>query len=480
MFLKEKLLPEPKLKARFVAGGNMQDKSIYSDGETSSPTVSNSSLYIVAAIAAHEGRKVRTMDVGSAYLNAKMVREVHMVIQPSLAAILCEVNQKFKKNLRADGSLVVRLLKALYGCVESSQLWYAELTSLLIDIGFKANGSDPCVLNADRDGHQVTICVYVDDLLVSSIDEADLEWVRLELVKRYKEVTYSDGDVHHYLGQRFDFSVAGECKVSMCDYVGDAIDEYGITGSRATPAGEGLFDIDEESPSLSEDMKVAFHSRVAKMLYVATRCRPDILLAESFLTSRVSSPTEQDWSKLERLLMYLSGTRDLGIVLRAADGLQVVAHVDASFAVHPTMKSHTGSFVTMGVGPIYASSKKQSLVTKSSTEAELVGLADALPQVIWTREFLIAQGYQAQPAVVYQDNMSTIALAKKGRSTSARTRHVAIRYFFVKDREDTGEVVITHLGTNEIIADGLTKALQGDAFRTSRSRLLGGMLPAAK
>jgi hypothetical protein len=116
------------------------------------------------------------------------------------------------------------------------------------------------------------------------------------------------------------------------------------------------------------------------------------------------------------------------------------------------------------------------LVAKSSTEAELIGASDALPQILWTREFLIEQGYSSKPATLYQDNTSTIALMRKGRSTSARTRHIAIRYFFIKDREDAGEVTVEHMGTNAIAADGLTKPLQGDAFRISRDRLMGGVV----
>jgi hypothetical protein len=77
---------------------------------------------------------------------------------------------------------------------------------------------------------------------------------------------------------------------------------------------------------------------------------------------------------------------------------------------------------------------------------------------------------------IYQDNMSAIALIKKGRSTSARTRHIAIRYFFIKDREDGREVTVRHIGTDDIAADGLTKPLQGESFRRSRKKLLGGML----
>ena len=91
--------------------------------------------------------------------------------------------------------------------------------------------------------------------------------------------------------------------------------------------------------------------------------------------------------------MYFNGCPELGIILRADDGIQVLAHIDASFAVHSDMKSHTGGFITLGSGPVYVSSKRQTLVTKSSTEAELVGLSDVLPQVLWTREFLIGQGY---------------------------------------------------------------------------------------
>jgi hypothetical protein len=125
---------------------------------------------------------------------------------------------------------------------------------------------------------------------------------------------------------------------------------------------------------------------------------------------------------------------------------------------------------------VNASSRRQLLVAKSSTEAELIGASDALPQILWTREFLIEQGYSSKPATLHQDNTSIIALMRKGRSTSARTRHIAIRYFLIKDREDAGEVTVEHMGTDAIATDGLTKPLQGYAFRISRDRLMGGVM----
>jgi hypothetical protein len=122
-------------------------------------------------------------------------------------------------------------------------------------------------------------------------------------------------------------------------------------------------------------------------------------------------------------------------------------------------------------GPSVCSSK-QKIVTKSSTEAELVGLSDSLGQVIWSRDFLVEQGYTMRPADVFQDNLSTMALAAKGRSTSERTRHVHIRYFFVKDRVASGEVCIKYMPTKLMLADILTKPLQGDLFRAMRKELL--------
>ena len=112
-------------------------------------------------------------------------------------------------------------------------------------------------------------------------------------------------------------------------------------------------------------------------------------------------------------------------------------------------------------------------MTKSSTESELVGVSDVLPQIVWLRDFLIGQGYDLGPAKLFQDNMSTIAMANRGSSNSSRTRHIAIRYFFVKDRIDAGEVVVEHLGTDDMLADALTKPLQGAQFLRMRSGLMG-------
>jgi hypothetical protein len=143
----------------------------------------------------------------------------------------------------------------------------------------------------------------------------------------------------------------------------------------------------------------------------------------------------------------------------------VRAWVDAAYGVHSDGKSQTGSAITVGAyGTVHAKSVKQKIVTKSSTEAELVAASDSANQGFFVRNFIIAQGYNIGPLVIYQDNMSCMALLAAGRSSSERTRHIAIRYFWLKERVDNGEAVIEHKNSEDLFANALTKPLQGPQF----------------
>ena len=149
-----------------------------------------------------------------------------------------------------------------------------------------------------------------------------------------------------------------------------------------------------------------------------------------------------DWKKLKRTLTYLSNTID-DIREIACDNLtHLFTWIDAAFAVHPNMRGQTGGAISMGWGVIHAKSSKQKINTKSSTEAELVGVSEYLPYNLWFLNFLEHQGYPVQSNILYQDNESAIRMEKNGRnSCTGNSRHINIRYFFVKDRIDNGEVV---------------------------------------
>ena len=138
MFLKEKFTPTGeflKLKSRLVAGGDQQDRALYDD--VSSPTASTTALFTVLTIAAYQRRHVATMDIAGAYLNASMSSVVvHMYLDPVLASMLCELVPEYKKNLLKDDRLLVKLDKALYGCIESAKLWYQHLKNTLEEYRF--------------------------------------------------------------------------------------------------------------------------------------------------------------------------------------------------------------------------------------------------------------------------------------------------------------------------------------------------------
>lgn len=222
--------------------------------------------------------------------------------------------------------------------------------------------------------------------------------------------------------------------------------------------------------SLSE--KERFHHLTAKLLYLGKRIRPDILTAVSFLTKRVNCPNAEDMEKLKKVIRYIRCTDRLGIVLEGDKNLAVYAYVDASYGVHSDLKSHTGCVIGLGKGPVYAASRSQKINSKSSSEAELIGLSDSTNQIVWVREFLIGQGYKVGPAIVYEDNQSAIAMVKNGKSQSERTRHIAVRFYFIADRVANKEIKIEYMETGKMIADILTKPITGNLFFRLRAGLL--------
>jgi len=143
------------------------------------------------------------------------------------------------------------------------------------------------------------------------------------------------------------------------------------------------------------------------------------------------------------------------------------------YAIHLDMRSHSGIFMTLGKATVYSMSSKQKLNTKSSTEAELVAIDDSMGQILWARHFLTAQGEHVPTTTIYQDNKSTILLAENGKtSSSKRTRHLDIRYFFVTDKIKKGEVNVAYCPMQDMLGDFFTKPLQGTQFTRMRSKIL--------
>ena len=173
-------------------------------------------------------------------------------------------------------------------------------------------------------------------------------------------------------------------------------------------------------------------------------------------------------------MLYLKNTINERRYIAIKDKGAMFTWVDAAYAVYEDMRSQTGGAISFGLGVVHCKSSRQKLNTKSSTESEVVGVSDYLPYNIWMTLFLKEQGMILYKNVLYQDNQSAMKMLKNGReSCTGNSRHIDIRYFFVKDRVDKGEVEVIYCPTEEMLADYFTKPLQGALFEKLRRVIMG-------
>ena len=235
------------------------------------------------------------------------------------------------------------------------------------------------------------MCWHVDDNKISHDSPSVVSKIIGSLEAKFGKMSVSRGDTHDFLGMQLKFHKNGQLEIDMKSHMHSAIEESGMEDSLkpvSTPARSNLFNIDAKSPLLGNAKKKIFHSIVYKLLYVSLRGRRDIHLTTIFLASRVRDTTNEDYTKLRRLLCYLKGTINLTAFLGAENLHTMVTPVDVSYATHDDFKSHTGGASTYGIGLTSSKSSKQKLNTTSSTEAELVGVADCLPKILSHRLFI--------------------------------------------------------------------------------------------
>ena len=492
MFLKEKR--SGKIKGRTVAGGNKQCGFIAKE-DASLPTVATESVLLTCIVDAEEGRDVAVIDIPNAFIQTRIEDEADMAfikIRGILVDMLVDIAPDVYKNYvyydkKGVKQLLVQCQNAIYGTMVASLLYYRKFTKSLLSTGFEINPYDPCVANKVVDGKQMTICFHVDDCKLSHVDSTAnddmIDWLKREYESIFEdgsgEMVVTRGKVHNYLGMKLDYSTPGRVIVSMFDYVDEIISAFEKadptqTGTKTSAAPSDLFKVDEACKKLKSTRMVEFHNLVAKTLYATKRARPDTCTAIAFLTTRVKAPDINDWSKLVHLMKYLRGTRKLPLIL-SADGSGILKWwVDASFAVHPNMRGHSGGGLSLGRGFPLVSSTKQKLNTRSSTETEVVGADDFMAAILWTRYFMEAQGYAVRDNLLFQDNKSAILLEKNGKlSSSKRTKHINVRYFFISDRVAKGDLKIEWCPTGDMIGDFMTKPVQGALFKKFRNFIMG-------
>jgi hypothetical protein len=319
-----------------------------------------------ATIDAMEERDVATVDIPGASMQADIDEVVHVRFEGEIAEMLVRMDPKlYRKYIRYENGkavLYVELLKALYETLRPALLFWKLLSSKLILWGFPINPYDWCVANKIVDRKQCTVLWHVDNVKISHVSED----VNTDIIKRINDkfgkespITITRGKVHDYLGMTLDYSEKGKVKIKMMDYVDKMLADLPaeMDGEAPSPAANDLLTVNDDQTKVDEKKAQLFHTYVAKTLFLCKRARPDLQTAVAFLSTRMKSCDEDDYKKLIRMLQFLRATRGDFLTLSTDSLHNVRWWVDASYAVHPDMRSHTGGAMSLGRGVIYGASK---------------------------------------------------------------------------------------------------------------------------
>jgi hypothetical protein len=389
-----------------------------------------------------------------------------------VADLLVRLDPSYSADRSPDGSLLVRIHKAIYGLGESSRRWNIHLTETLRGLGFAPLDYDKCVFtHKTKDIIDCIICVHVDDLLVLDLSGKLKQKQALVagITSKYGKVTLHDGQELIYLGVRI--TLRDTCTLLDQQKLIELLEYQPPAKHCEGPAVPSILNRSSASPAATDPAK--YRSTLMRILYIATKTRPDVLFATNVLAARQHCCSKDDEEHLARLVRYLRHTASWKLVLAPTDAVLKIS-ADASYACHHDAKGHSGFLCSLGGSTIFARSVKQKLVAKSSSEAELLAVNLAADECIYLRHLLEELGYpQSAPTVILQDNNSAIIMAGKAELGTKRTKHFTVRHYFIRQHIDSGDITLRHQPGSSMLADGLTKPLVGGQAIRWGERLLG-------
>ena len=449
LVLRKKRDPDGEIlryKARLTACGDRQREGV-DYVESFAPVVKSASLRVFFAHCVNLGLKIRHMDVKCAFLHGILKEAVYMR-QP--------------KGYEVEGKegWVWKLHKALYGLKQGGREWYAVIDGFFQELGFTRAYADHCVYILRRSNTLIIIPLYVDDLLIGYNDDGEMGKIKGHLEQRFEMKDL--GPVSWVLGMRviYDLS-AGRISIDQSQYVASILTKFGMLDSNptSTPLPEGISMLPATEAEANAAQGFPYLEAIGSLMYAMMGTRPDIAYAVSILSRFASHPGPTHVSALKHLLRYLQGTRQLGITF-TRDGGSLMGYTDSDWAKDiPTRKSVSGGVFMLAGGPVSWSSKAQTCVAQSSTEAEYVASAEAAKELIWLRYLLRDIHHPpSQATPLFMDNRGASLLARNPVYHN-RTKHIDIRHHFIRQCVSDGSIDVKLISTSDNAADLFTKSL---------------------
>lgn len=448
-----------EFKARMTPHGYKQIEGV-DYYETYAQVGKYKTLRLLLAITAQCDLELEQLDVPSAFLNAELEEDIYM-----------ELPEGFEQPGK-----VVKLLKALYGLKQGPRCWWLLISGFIKDtMGYTECISDSCFyFRKSRTNNTMYLYLFVDDFQTAYHKNDIDEWNELKklLIDEYRTKDLGNSvwmlgmritrdrnkrtiilDQETYITKTLEKFEMSECKIASTPEQLNASITTDTDNNLDTPTDQHLF------------MQIA-----GTLLYGGSSTRLDIAHATQSLCTRVHSPVQRDMVAAKRVLRYLAGTKSIGLMFDGnavpyGSGVTIESYCDADWANdRDDRKSISGWIVTVNKTAIAWSSKKQRTVSLSTCEAELYSLCEAVKEILWLHGMLLELGLKVNtPITVHCDNQSTVLISKNGVKNE-RTKHIDVRYNFIKDVCTLGTIVPKWVPTTEQLADILTKPLSRELF----------------
>ena len=429
-----------RLKARLVAKGFTQTYGLdYT--ETFSPVAKLNSVRIIISLAANLDWPLHQLDVKNAFLHGDLSETVYMAQPPGF---------------ESKGESVCHLRKSIYGLKQSPRAWFDKFSSTVVSHGMTRSQADHSVFFKRTTSGIVILVVYVDDIVITGSDNDGIQVLIRHLCSSF--LTKDLGKLRYFLGIEVARSKAG-ISLSQRKYTLDLLKDTGYLGSKpvATPM-ETNHKLMPDDGELVDDPEL-YRRLVGKLIYL-TITRPDISYAVSIVSQFMTCPRVSHMEAVVRILKYLKNAPGRGLLYKASGHLRIEGYTDSDWAGSPAdRRSTTGYCTFIGGNLVTWKSKKQSVVARSSAEAEYRAMAHTTCELTWLRTLLHEFGFPVHdPTPLYCDNQAAIHIANNP-VFHERTKHIEVDCHFIRSKVESKEISTPFVPSGSQLADIFTKAL---------------------
>ena len=457
-----------RYKARLVAQGFSQRPG-HDYTATYSPVMDLVTFRLLLGFSKFMGFHMDGMDVVTAYLYGQLKEEIYMTLPKGVRVPL---------DLRQP---VLKVVKSLYGLKQAGRQWYHHYAQSLLQNGYQTSLVNPCVFYKKTPKGRVITSIYVDDSNVFG-DYAAKEDAKRQLKAEFEMKDL--GALTNCIGIQIEHLPQGVF-IHQTGYIVRLLEKYSMANSnpRQTPMevrnvrNDELYGPTIESESLFEDI-TQYKSAIGSLSYLAISTRPEISFAVNLLARYSVKPAQRHWQGIKKILRYLNGTKDLGL-LYTGNNFEIVGFADAGYQSDPkSAKSQTGYVFTIGGTAFCWRSVKQTVLATSTTHAELIALYQGAKEIVWIRRFIqdLLSGLEISkelpPTILYEDNQPCMNQIQTGYIRSNMTKHISPELVnYTVERVENKEVEVRSIASTDNVADILTKSLPAPRFMDLRWQL---------